>query len=556
MLVDGRSVEPGGRLSADVCVVGAGPAGLTAARELTAAGLRVVVLDAGGQNEEGRGEMLQSTVDVTGLPYFLRSSRRCAVEGSAPMWFVEAPHGGRTLRLRELDPVDFAARPWLGLGGWPLGPSDLRGYYQRARRLFGLPELPDGAWGYWDETLIESPLAAPRKIETKAFDFGSRDLFLEAVCRATTRSESVTVVHSAPVVELRCDDAPGEVSSAVCLAEPNQTFSVEAKHFVLAGGAIENARLLLASRSRHPQGVGNSHDLVGRFFMEHPVCTAAIVLPRADSPLADPSVHAIHDHHGRPVQRKYALHEAAAEHVGTGNHLFFFTPAAWSPRLLALLEGENLRDRLHGARLARQAVRSRSLPDDPGSFARAGLRSMTYPFRRASLNARLRTRLGVPDGVGDTPVLTLEVMAEQLPNPDSRVVLTGDGTSPARVALDWQVRADEWRGLNRATRVLADQLERAGNARVLPLIPQDGSPPIRLVKGDHHMGTTRMDPDPRKGVVDTDCRVHGMANLSVAGSSVFPTGGGANPMLTILALTFRLTDRLAGVRVGNGPTLG
>lgn len=550
MLVDGRSVEPDGRLSADVCVIGAGPAGLTAARELAAAGIRVVVVDAGGQNEEGRGEVLQSTVDITGLAYFLRSSRRCAVEGSAPMWFVEAPHGGRTLRLRELDRTDFAARPWLGLGGWPLGPSELRGFYQRVRRLFGLPELPDGAWGYWDETLLASPLTGQgNDVETKAFDFGSRDLFLEAVCRATTRSDDVVVVHSAPVVELRCDVTPGEVSSAVCLPAPDRTFSVDATRFVLAGGAVENARLLLASRSRHPRGIGNAHDLVGRFFMEHPVCTAAIVLPRADSPLADPSVHAIHDHRGRPVQRKYALHEAAAERAGAANHLFFFTSAAWSPRLLALVEGENLRDRLHGARLARQALRSRSVPEDLGGFARAGLRSMTYPFRRASLSTRLRTRLGVPDGVGDTPVLTLEVMAEQLPHPDSRVVLAGDGTRPARVALDWRVQAEEWRGLHRASRVFAGHLERAGRARVLPLVPHDGSPPPRLVKGDHHMGTTRMDPDPRKGVVDTDCRVHGTANLYVAGSSVFPTGGGANPMLTILALTVRLTDHLTRTRV-------
>lgn len=544
MLVDGRSIDPGAQLRADVCVVGAGPAGLTAARELTAAGRRVLVLEAGGQNEEGHGELLQATVDVTGLRYFLRSSRRCAVEGSAPLWFVEAPHGGRTLRLRELDRVDFAARPWLGLKGWPLGPSDLRSFYQRARGLFGLPQLPDDAWGHWDTTLLESPLAPDGSdLETKPFDFGSRDLFLESTCRAVTRSDEVTVVHDAPVLELRCDDSPEKVSSAVCLRATDATFSVDANEFVVAGGGIENARLLLASRSRHSRGIGNAHDLVGRFFMEHPVCSAAIVLPRPGSPLADATVHAIHDHRGRPVQRKYGLREAAAERAESGNHLFFFQSATWSPRLLALLEGENLRDRRQGARLLRQAVRARALPEDLADFAREGIRSLGYPFRRASLGARLRTGRGVPDGVGDTPMLLLQVMAEQLPNPNSRVTLTGEGAKPPRAQLDWRVQPGEWRGLARATRMLSQWLE--PHARVLQLVPQDGSGPPQLAKADHHMGTTRMDPDPHNGVVDIDCRVHGMANLYVAGSSVFPTGGGANPTLTILALTLRLTDRLA-----------
>lgn len=544
MLVDGRSIEAGGQLSADVCVIGAGPVGLTAARELVGAGRRVVVVEAGGPEDEGRGDLLQSTVDVTGLPYFLRSSRRCALGGSAPMWFVPLPAGGRGLRLRELDPVDFAPRPWLGVDGWPIGAADLRDSYRRAREVFDLPLVPDAAWGHWDGSLVSSPLVADDgEIETKAFDFGERDLFLDWI-RRTTRLDELVVVHSSPVVELRGDEWPSEVSSAVCEPAPGKQFSVDARQFILAAGAIENARILLSSRSRHPEGIGNANGLVGRHFMEHPVFTAAIVMPQPSSPLADPQVHGIHEHRGRPVQRKYALSPTAAEQADTGNHLFFFQSAAWSPRLLALVEGENLRDRLEGARLLRDTVRHRALAADLPTLAREGIRSLSYPARRASLSARLRTGRRVPPSVGEGPVLTLEVMAEQLPHPSSRVELCRDGSRPERARLDWKVQPDEWRGIDRATRVLARHLETAGQARVLPLVPQDGSPPPRLLKADHHMGTTRMHRDPRHGVVDAECRVHGMANLYLAGSSVFPTGGGVNPMLTILAMAFRLADHL------------
>lgn len=137
-------------------------------------------------------------------------------------------------------------------------------------------------------------------------------------------------------------------------------------------------------------------------------------------------------------------------------------------------------------------------------------------------------------------------MAEQLPDPASRLRLRerADGAALPRAELDWRVAPSEWTALARAAAHVAGALREHGGARVLELLPHDGSVPSRLHKADHHMGTTRMDPDARRGVVDPDGRVHGSTNLYVAGSSVFPTAGGANPTLTILALTLRLADHL------------
>lgn len=210
MLIDGRTYSANDYIEADICVVGAGPAGLVLAGKLAGEGKRVVVLEAGGQNAEERGQSLRTSLTSVGLPYVTETSRRCGVEGSAPTWCVEAPHGGETLRLREYDFLDFEARPWLGLEeAWPVSVHELHPYYQRARELFGIPPVPEGAWASWSEQLTSSPLASESSgIETKLFDFGSRDYFLEARCRMVTRSPHVTIISNAPVAELLFDRSP------------------------------------------------------------------------------------------------------------------------------------------------------------------------------------------------------------------------------------------------------------------------------------------------------------------------------------------------------------
>ena len=93
--------------------------------------------------------------------------------------------------------------------------------------------------------------------------------------------------------------------------------------------------------------------------------------------------------------------------------------------------------------------------------------------------------------------------------------------------------------------IVGAEFGRAGLGRVQILFEEEGSDwPADLAGGFHHMGTTRMSDDPKQGVVDRDCRVHGMSNLYVAGSSVFTTGGSSNPTMFIVALALRLADHL------------
>jgi choline dehydrogenase-like flavoprotein len=147
------------------------------------------------------------------------------------------------------------------------------------------------------------------------------------------------------------------------------------------------------------------------------------------------------------------------------------------------------------------------------------------------------------------PVEALRVgcSTAQLPNPDSRVLLgtERDPLGMPRIAVDWQITAEDKRKAYTAARLLGAELGRAAFGRLQsPLVDDDSTWPDDMYGDAHHMGTTRTHRDPAQGVVDENCRVHGVANLHVAGSSVFPTTGMANPTFTIVALAIRLADYL------------
>jgi choline dehydrogenase-like flavoprotein len=146
-------------------------------------------------------------------------------------------------------------------------------------------------------------------------------------------------------------------------------------------------------------------------------------------------------------------------------------------------------------------------------------------------------------------------MAEQAPNPASRVTLTDrrDALGLPRLRLEWRLSPDDVDGIIRSQQIVKTAIEAAGLGRVISRFDDGLESPATLQGGWHHMGTTRMHTDPLHGVVDADCRVHGVSNLYVAGSSVFPTGGYANPTLTLIALALRLADTLKTRLKNTGP---
>ena len=370
----------------------------------------------------------------------------------------------------------------------------------------------------------------------------------------------------ANVTALEVDDAGTSIEQVAVSTLDGHHFSVTAKTFVLAAGGIENPRLLLASNTRLPEGIGNQNDLVGRYFLEHPRFDAGVLLPfdgRGGSFL----FYNDHDVDGKRIECYLALSRGLQQRRSSERYRFVSSPrmparsSVPSSRMKAdSFPGADVGDRRprHRGR-RREPEDRRERHDDLAELrrrrrtrARSVPRGRRRGARRTASAGELQARL--PDFLGDAAAVAYRAMApaalvesvrlisriEPIPNPDSRVKLTSerDALGMPQAELDWRLTRFDRRSARRTLEILAAEVGRAGIGRVKVIVQDDDSPwPDDLAGGWHLIGTTRMSDDPKQGVVDRDLRVHGIENLYVTGSSVFPTSGSGTPTLTLVALT-------------------
>jgi choline dehydrogenase-like flavoprotein len=524
MLIDLEQGAPD-RLEADVAVIGAGAAGIATARRLVERGLSVALLESGGFDYEAETAELNDGENV-GEPYYdLDSARLRFFGGTTAIW------GGR---CAHLDPIDFERRDWVPHSGWPFDAVELEPWYAEARGLLGLPRSraprgkPNGLLGQ----LADDDLAVQHWEFDHQFDRFGADRNSDLL-----KHPKLTVAVHATVREIVALPSGKAISHLEVLTPGGKRVEVHAPAYVLAAGGIENPRLLLASNSVAKCGLGNQNDLVGRFFMEHPHgrggtltgapawrVLSAFSNRQSDGAVVAPLLTASTALQARSGLLNSALTIAARRPEG-GRHSV--VKRAYIHAKHKVAPTELARSLWKVQRLAGRQVKQYVGP--------------LFPW------------LGCTIGSFE---LALVLRAEQAPNPASRVTLGTevDRTGMPRVKLDWRLceqdvhtacelvaavsRAFERRGLGRLEP--AEWLE--GGSRAWQFDPVVSAHPIG---GFHHMGTTRMADDPRQGVTDREGRVHGIDNLYVAGSSLFPTGGWANPTLTILALALRTAERIA-----------
>jgi choline dehydrogenase-like flavoprotein len=525
---------PAGTARADVCVVGGGAVGITLALELASSSLHVIVLESGGSTPKPEDRSIYKVAPDATPQLDRGDARQLYFGGNTNHWFGNC---------RPLDGADFEQREWLPYSGWPISRDELVPYYERAQRLCGLGEF---RW-YDPETcrprLEHGPLNLPGAVlETRMVQTCPVLSFADLHRQRLAAAENVQIMLETHAVRLEANSGGNRVVAVETSGAGGRRSRIEADTVVLASGGVENARLLLCSNETAPAGLGNGRDLVGRFFMEH----WYFEFDLADS------------EHASDVR----LYTSAPDRVGG----FKSRQEAGDARVWAqlVLSDELMREE----RVPALAVWFAPVPDLPPSVR--ALRRLVNGVRKGARPEHplsdLRTTVSGPrdvarflrwklTGRATPPALSnsedrrLTVQLEQTPSPENRIRLSRhlDRFGQPRAELALRIDDQQRQAHSRSLRIAADELGLDGK-KLARAMEQ------RLASGnfgyyEHHMGTTRMSTDPARGVVDGHCRVHGISNLFVAGSSVFPTGGTAAPTLTAVALAIRLADHL---RSGDG----
>lgn len=540
---DALKIPAGETLNYDVCVVGAGFAGIAVALELGESGLRVGLLEGGGEKREPATQDLYRGV-VTAENYAaLEGFRQRRFGGTSTVW------GGR---CAPFDAIDFEERERRDESGWPFSLDDLHEYYARA---YSLCEL--GRYGIDVQELMPQrvshemvPGLDSQVVKTdRLWLFSPPTNFARRYRQRIEHNPNIDFVIHANVLSIEVNDEEDEVSHLVVSSLRWNRFQVRAQAFVLAMGGLETTRLLLLSDRVHEAGVGNHSGMLGRYYTSHLAGSGVrIFLTDADSAQWD---------YERTIDGTYARRSLRIdEYEQRQRGLLNFR---------ANYDLGDISDPGHGSAvmslfyLAKRFIIRKMPPEylfsstSPRNVPRHVMNCVKgFPtlvafgikiLRKRIFARRKLPSLMLPNREG---IYELHFDAEQSPNLDSRVFLSDDvdALGQRRLQVDWRFREEDIESAFKSIKLIGEEVERSGAGR---LISTDDEIQERLRKtgvGSHHIGLTRMSTDPASGVVDPDCRVHGMTNLFVASSSTFPTGSFANPTLTIVALAVRLADHL------------
>lgn len=523
MILDLCEYPDNAEYQTDICLVGSGAAGLAIAREFFGSSFQVVIAEGGGNDFEGETQSLYKCV-VDGHSFESSYSGRFRIfGGSTTKW------GGQSLPLM---PIDFVKREWVAHSGWPLSYEDLAPYYRRANQ-FLLVDTYD-----YESDLFHRLKTTPVEFESSSLRYhfskwSPMPNLREIYRREIQQSQNILLLFHANLCEIRLTEDLQAVCSMTFRTLQGKQCVIRARIFVLCCGGLENARLLLAANDQIPCGIGNQKDLVGRFLLEHPVVTLGFLSPADDRQIQEKF------NQFYCAGRKYSVRFSLSEEYQRENQVLNASGA-----IIFDLDEDHPLSQL---KLIGRCVKSKTFD---GKTVKALAVCLLHPqamieplfnyfVKKRAFYPRARTKIGA--------------MFEQEPNPDSRVRLSDekDALGMPRLLIQWKFTEQSRNTLIHFSHLVEKEFERLALGKVIfeSWIKngfQDWEE--HLSAQSHHMGATRMGTTDREGVVDKDCRVYGLDNLFIGGSSVFPTGGHSNPTLTLIALSIRIADHIRRIR--------
>jgi len=500
--IDANTLEDQSLIEGDLCIIGAGAAGISMALEWIGRSEKVILLEGGGFDRDENyqalyrgdsiGERYQVPLETARLHYF---------GGTTGHWAGWCS---------PMDPLNFKKRDWVPNSGWPISREELDPYYARTQSLLELGPFNYDAEKISAQEPRRNPILADSEfVDTKMWQFSPPTRFGTKYREDIVAAANIHLYTHANVCDIEANESGNRVEGLVVKSLEGRTHRVEAKRYVLACGAMQNARMLLASNKQVKPGLGNENDLVGRYFMEHFEMIGGQLI------LKDPNALELYSrNYGGP---RLACGELTMKPEILERHECLNGTMSLRP---GIIEGEEVET----------------------FFNR-------WNQRLTAENGERKRRPGADVAPEDQRFYMLFCRNEQAPNPLSRIKLDSelDALGVPRMILDWQTTEQDKRSMQTLYKVLAMEFAKydLGRVRLLDwLLDEDVRWPDDLSGGFHHMGTTRMHDDPKQGVVDSNSKVHSISNLWVAGSSVFPTSGAPNPTLTLVALSLRLSDHL------------
>ncbi|TCD08258.1 GMC family oxidoreductase [Pedobacter frigidisoli] len=550
MIIDPTKIESDRELDFDICIIGSGAAGISMALDFIDTKFKVALITGGNEKETSvNKDLYKGFVPVEGNHEALEENRRRQFGGSTAVW------GGRCV---PFDAIDFEYRPWLPNSGWPIIEDELKLHISKALDLCDAGDFNFDARKVFTNTQSEiiETLDNEDIYSWPLERYSTPTRFATKFKKTLKEAKNITVFLNTHVTKINVSDKNPSKIDRVFTITGKKKNAFKAKHFILATGGIENARLLLASRSiTQPNGLGNNYDNVGRYYMCHLKGTFSKVIPRDRQNLLYTFER---DANGVYCRRRWWISPEAQLKNEIGNIIFFLDRP-----LDGLGEKDPVFSVFYTAKMFRELLKQKSpklivkkLKSVKSILLLHFKTSIKYgvmvlPEIIKLLKIRLnRRRLPEILPPKNAKSFHLYFQSEHLPNRESRIRLSAekDANGVPRPSVSIKFTEQDVDTIVKAHKIFVDRFKEMNLGQIYfdeeALRNYINDRIKNFDSAAHHLGTTRMANNPEDGVVDANCKVHGLTNIYIAGSSVFPTGSHANPTLMIVALALRLSNHI------------